>query len=150
MIQPFKQETNPENILTENCTICQNKEYIEYDYGIPICQTCYFRRNLFLYGSELKCVSCDIQLRDDSFEAYIGESWCKRCVAMGLRDMVGVDGRYVSLVEHVKFDRDYDDCEDDQLKSKMCFSDSNGIINETCLMPQITTSNVENILTIKM
>merc|ERR1711957_456208 len=94
-----KKEKNPENILTENCTICQNEEYIEYDYGIPICQTCYFRRNLFLYGSELKCVSCDIQLRDDNFEAYIGESWCKRCVAVNSRNMVESDGGYVNLLE---------------------------------------------------
>jgi hypothetical protein len=103
VVQPFKQEANPENILTENCTICQNKEHVEHDYGVPICQTCYFRRNLFLYGSELKCVTCDVQLRDDNFEAYIGESWCKRCVAVNLREMVELDGSHVNLLKRDDF-----------------------------------------------
>jgi len=103
VIQPFKQEKNPENILTENCIICQNKEHVEYDYGVPICQTCYFRRNLFLYGSELKCVKCDVQLRDDNFEAYIGESWCKRCVGIKMRDIVESDGSHVNLLEKGDF-----------------------------------------------
>merc|ERR1712178_407428 len=84
---PFENESYLENFKTENCLICQNKEYVDHDYGIPICQTCLYRRNLFLYGSNLECCKCEIRLDDDNFHGWLGESWCKRCVDKTVREM---------------------------------------------------------------
>lgn len=89
--QPFHEEKHLENIFTENCTVCQNKEYVENDFGLPLCQTCFFRRNLFLHGSELRCYKCNIMLTDLNFQAFVGVSWCKRCAEVISREFAGTD-----------------------------------------------------------
>jgi len=90
---PFEEESYLENFKTENCLICQNKEYVDHDYGIPICQTCLYRRNLFLYGSNLECTKCEIKLNDDNFHGWLGESWCKRCCEKQVRELNPTDGK---------------------------------------------------------
>jgi len=90
---PLKEELFLENFQTENCIVCQNKEYVDYDCGIPICQTCLYRRNLFLFGSNLQCNSCEVRLDDDKFEGWLGASWCKRCLTLKVRDLVLTEGK---------------------------------------------------------
>lgn len=93
IMNPLKEELFLENFQTEHCIVCQNKEYVDYDYGIPICQTCLYRRNLFLFGSSLQCNICEIQLDDDKFEGWLGDSWCKRCLTVKLRNLVTTEGQ---------------------------------------------------------
>jgi len=90
---PFQEENSLENYKTDKCLICKNKEYLDYDDGIPICQTCLYRRNLFLYGSDLECTKCEMKLNDDNFHGWKGESWCKRCLEGVIRKMSSTDGK---------------------------------------------------------
>merc|ERR1712110_1104384 len=96
-LRPFAREDNLTNFKTENCLVCQNKEYVDYDYGIPLCQTCLYRRNLFLYGSNLQCNICEIRLTDDNFEGCLGESWCKRCLNLKFRKVAATDEKLPGL-----------------------------------------------------
>jgi ankyrin repeat protein len=96
--EPFSEESFLENFKTENCTICQNKEYVDHDYGVPICQTCLYRRNLFLYGSCLQCQCCDMKLNDDNFHGWMGGSWCKRCIEIKFRKVNPVDSKQLTNV----------------------------------------------------
>ena len=91
--KPFNEERFLENFKTEFCLICQNKEYVDYDFGVSICQTCLYRRNLFLYGSQLRCKSCEMILHDDNFQGWMGESWCRRCLEVVIRELNPVGGR---------------------------------------------------------
>jgi len=101
---PLKEELYLENFQTENCIVCQNKEYVDYDYGIPICQTCLYRRNLFLFGSNLQCNICEVRLDDDKFEGWLGASWCKRCLSLKQQDLVLTDGKAPTCEKACNFD----------------------------------------------
>lgn len=62
------------------CHVSNASEPCELDSGILYCQSCLFRKYLFLRGANLVCYNCESNLTKDNFERWSNKNWCKRCL----------------------------------------------------------------------
>ena len=71
----------------KNCYVCKTSQDVVDCEGIAFCQDCLYRKEHFLRGYTLECCKCEKKLMNvGEFAFWSRKSYCKRCLAVEMRD----------------------------------------------------------------